>query len=124
VKGFTKSVSRAKERGRVGLFSYPVVPDRRHWICGCFVDFAPSGGTAQALGGQGDVKFYLLAVLFLVFDVELLFLYPWAIALKSPDGIPPAQSLPVLWVLLILLVTLGLAYLVALRKGVFEWRRK
>jgi NADH-quinone oxidoreductase subunit A len=71
-----------------------------------------------------DVKFYLLAVLFLVFDVELLFLYPWAIALKSPDGIPPAQSLPVLWVLLILLVTLGLAYLVALRKGVFEWRRK
>ena len=27
-----------------------------------------------------DVKFYLIAILFLVFDVELLFLYPWAVA--------------------------------------------
>jgi NADH-quinone oxidoreductase subunit A len=71
-----------------------------------------------------DIKFYLLAVLFLVFDVELLFLYPWAVSLNNPDGIPADYRLPVLWVLLILLVTLGLAYLVALKKGVFEWRRK
>jgi NADH-quinone oxidoreductase subunit A len=70
-----------------------------------------------------DIKFYLLAVLFLVFDVELLFLYPWAVALKNPDGIPAEYRIPVLWVLLVLLVTLGLAYLVALKKGIFEWRK-
>lgn len=71
-----------------------------------------------------DIKFYLLAVLFLVFDVELLFLYPWAVSLKNPDGIPADYHIPVLIVLMVLLVTLGLAYLVALKKGVFEWRRK
>ena len=70
------------------------------------------------------LKFYLMAILFLVFDVELLFLYPWAVALNNPDGIPDDYRFAVLWVMLILLVTLGLAYLVALKKGVFEWRRK
>ncbi len=71
-----------------------------------------------------DIKFYLMAILFLVFDVELLFLYPWAVALRSPDGVPEAYHVPVFIVLMLLLVTLVLAYLVAMRKGVFEWRRK
>ena len=38
---------------------------------------------------QFDVKFYLIAILFLVFDVELLFLYPWAVTAYS-DGSSPA----------------------------------
>src|SRR4051794_33540795 len=32
-----------------------------------------------------DVKYYLVAILFLVFDVELLFLYPWAVSAYQPD---------------------------------------
>lgn len=71
-----------------------------------------------------DVKFYLIAILFLVFDVELLFIYPWAVSLLAPDGVPQAFRPPVLAVLLVLMATLGLAYLVAYRKGVFDWRRK
>lgn len=71
-----------------------------------------------------DIKFYLIAILFLVFDVELIFLYPWAVSLLAPDGIPTSFRLPVLAVLLVLLATLGLAYVVAYRKGVFDWRRK
>ena len=71
-----------------------------------------------------DIKFYLIAILFLVFDVELLFLYPWAVALRNPDGVPDAYRVPVFLVLIVLLVTLALAYLVAMRKGVFEWRRR
>jgi NADH-quinone oxidoreductase subunit A len=39
-----------------------------------------------------DVRFYLLAIAFLVFDVELLFLYPWAVAAK-PAAIENAQLL-------------------------------
>src|SRR5688500_18443587 len=35
-----------------------------------------------------DVKFYLIAILFLVFDVELLFLYPWAVSAYEDTGIP------------------------------------
>ena len=37
---------------------------------------------------QFDVKFYLIAILFLVFDVELLFLYPWAVSAYGDGGIP------------------------------------
>jgi NADH-quinone oxidoreductase subunit A len=71
-----------------------------------------------------DVKFYLIAILFLVFDVEFLFVYPWAGSLLAPDGIPLAFRGSVLAVLLVLMATLALAYVVAYRKGVFDWRRK
>ena len=35
---------------------------------------------------QFDIKFYLIAILFLVFDVELLFLYPWAVIAYGEGG--------------------------------------
>src|SRR5580704_9387623 len=44
-----------------------------------------------------DVKFYLVAILFLVFDVELLFLYPWAVVAYQEEGIPPVLRGPVFW---------------------------
>lgn len=71
-----------------------------------------------------DIKFYLIAILFLVFDIELLFIYPWAVSLLAPDGVPQDFRPAVLAVLLVLIATLGLAYAVAYRKGVFDWRRK
>jgi NADH:ubiquinone oxidoreductase subunit 3 (subunit A) len=72
-----------------------------------------------------DVKFYLIAILFLVFDVELLFLYPWAVADNRPAaafGIPDAFQSAVFWEVLVFLFTLVLAYIYAWRKGVFQWR--
>jgi NADH-quinone oxidoreductase subunit A len=71
-----------------------------------------------------DIKFYLIAILFLVFDIELLFVYPWAVSLLAPDGVPDSFRPVVFGVLVVLLVTLALAYAVAYRKGVFDWRRK
>ncbi len=71
-----------------------------------------------------DIKFYLIAILFLVFDIELIFVYPWAVSLLAPDGVPEAFRPAVLVVLNVLLATLALAYAVAYRKGVFDWRRK
>jgi NADH:ubiquinone oxidoreductase subunit 3 (subunit A) len=77
------------------------------------------------------VKFYLIAILFLVFDVELLFLYPWAVAAYSRPGIegqalpaliPPAFKDFVFWEVIIFLATLAIAYVYAWRKGVFQWR--
>jgi NADH-quinone oxidoreductase subunit A len=38
------------------------------------------------------VDFHLLAIAFLVFDVELLFLYPWAVALRAPAALPAATA--------------------------------
>jgi NADH-quinone oxidoreductase subunit A len=70
-----------------------------------------------------DVKFYLVAILFLVFDVELLFLYPWAVsAYMDGGGVPLELRRPVFGVMLVFMATLAIAYVYAWRKGVFRWR--
>ncbi|MGL6096756.1 MAG: NADH-quinone oxidoreductase subunit A [Fimbriiglobus sp.] len=74
---------------------------------------------------QFDVKFYLIAILFLVFDVELLFLYPWAVTAYA-DGADPhwrtAFGRIVFLEILAFVFTLVVAYIYAWRKGVFQWR--
>jgi NADH-quinone oxidoreductase subunit A len=69
-----------------------------------------------------DVKFYIVAILFLVFDVELLFLYPWAVAAYNDAGIPAELRSTVFAVMLVFMATLVIAYVYAWRKGVFRWR--
>ena len=76
-----------------------------------------------------DVKFYLIAILFLVFDVELLFLYPWAAMYPwSGAADEPLSFLPselhtlVFWEVLVFLLTVVVAYVYAWRRGVFRWR--
>ena len=76
-----------------------------------------------------DVKFYLVAILFLVFDVELLFLYPWAVSAYLDDptgasqtGVPVELRGTVFGVMLVFMATLAIAYIYAWRKGVFKWR--
>jgi NADH-quinone oxidoreductase subunit A len=69
-----------------------------------------------------DVKFYVVAILFLVFDVELLFLYPWAVTAYTTTGIPKELSGTVFAVMLVFIATLVIAYVYAWRKGVFRWR--
>jgi NADH-quinone oxidoreductase subunit A len=69
-----------------------------------------------------DVKFYLVAILFLVFDVELLFLYPWAVSAYVDSGIPIELRGTVFAVMLVFMATLVIAYIYAWRKGVFRWR--
>jgi NADH-quinone oxidoreductase subunit A len=70
-----------------------------------------------------DVKFYLVAIMFLVFDVELLFLYPWAVIAYSDQlGLPAELSFPIFWSVLVFLGLLLLAYVYDWRKAVFRWR--
>ena len=95
-----------------------------------------------------DVRYYLVAIAFLLFDVELLFLYPWAVAQWSADdpalvasaaastpasgvpaavpafgmGIPPAVRDVVFVEILVFIAVLAAGYAYAWRKGVFEWR--
>jgi NADH-quinone oxidoreductase subunit A len=72
-----------------------------------------------------DVKFYLVAIMFLVFDVELLFLYPWAVVAYAPGtdgGYPAVLKGPVFWSVLIFIGLLLIAYIYDWRKGVFKWR--
>jgi NADH-quinone oxidoreductase subunit A len=69
-----------------------------------------------------DVKFYLIAILFLVFDVELLFLYPWAATYQEDSLIPAGLRNLVFWEVQAFLLTVVVAYVYAWRRGVFRWR--
>jgi NADH-quinone oxidoreductase subunit A len=69
-----------------------------------------------------DVRFYLVAILFLVFDVELLFLYPWAATWYESGDIPPGLRTGVFVEVLLFLGTVVVAYVYAWRRGVFRWR--
>ena len=70
-----------------------------------------------------DIKFYLIAILFLVFDVELLFLYPWAVAAYRQERLLPQEFRIIVFLeVLVFIATLALGYVYAWRKGVFRWR--
>jgi NADH-quinone oxidoreductase subunit A len=74
---------------------------------------------------QFDIKFYLIAILFLVFDVELLFLYPWAVIAYGEGGDPLWRGVfgnLVFVEILVFMATLVIAYVYAWKKGVFQWR--
>jgi len=74
-----------------------------------------------------DVRYYLVAIVFLLFDVELLFLYPWAVAHWSSTG-PGVAGIPsefrnlVFVEILVFIGVLAAAFAYAWKKGVFEWR--
>jgi NADH-quinone oxidoreductase subunit A len=63
---------------------------------------------------QFDVRFYLIAILFIVFDLEAAFLFPWAVSLKETGWTGWAAMIVFLAEL-----ALGLAY--AWKKGALEW---
>jgi NADH-quinone oxidoreductase subunit A len=62
------------------------------------------------------VSFYLLAMLFILFDIEVVFLYPVGAIMKSAD------SLFVLGELVTFVVLLGVAFVYVWRKGALDWR--
>lgn len=66
----------------------------------------PSGGFA--------IKFYLVALLFILFDVELTFLFPWAVVLKKLGTAAFVEM-----VIYLLVIVAGLFY--AIKKGALEW---
>ena len=63
---------------------------------------------------QFDVRFYLVAILFIVFDLEAAFLFPWAVSLAG-TGLAS-------WIaMMIFLAELGLGLAYAWKKGALEW---
>ncbi|MDX6201299.1 MAG: NADH-quinone oxidoreductase subunit [Frankiales bacterium] len=74
--------------------------------------------TAQAMGGgRFPVKYYLTAMLFIVFDIEIIFLYPWAVAFGQPNG----ASVFLLVEMVLFIVTVFVAYAYVWRRGGLEW---
>lgn len=67
-----------------------------------------------------NVRFYMMAVTFLLFDVEIIFLYPWAVSYSQLDPGSPEAKL-YLGRILFFLATSVIAYIYAWKKGVFKW---
>lgn len=70
-----------------------------------------------------NVRFYLVALFFIVFDVEVIFLYPWAVVFKQLYPVPRLGAL-VFWemILFLAILTVGLAYVWV--KGDLSWVKK
>ena len=67
-----------------------------------------------------NVRFYILAMTFLVFDVEIIFLYPWAVTFSKLE---PRSDESVLFLgrIMFFIATSVVAYVYAWKKGVFRW---
>ena len=67
-----------------------------------------------------NVRFYILAMTFLVFDVEIIFLYPWAVTFAK---LAPHSDEAALFLgrIMFFIATSIIAYVYAWRKGVFRW---
>jgi NADH-quinone oxidoreductase subunit A len=65
-------------------------------------------------GAQVPVKFSVVAMLFIIFDIEVAFLYPWAVVFRQ-------LGLPGLIAVVAFLVILAVGFLYAWRRGALEW---
>jgi len=73
-------------------------------------------GSAQP---RFSVKFYLVAMLFILFDIEIVFMYPWAVVFR--DFI--SQGNPVIfWSMLSFVGILTVGYVYAIKKGALDWK--
>jgi NADH-quinone oxidoreductase subunit A len=68
-----------------------------------------------------SVKFYLVAMLFILFDIEIVFMYPWAVVYR--DFIAKYNALPILGSMVGFVVILLVGFVYAVKKGALEWRR-
>jgi NADH-quinone oxidoreductase subunit A len=76
-----------------------------------------------------SVKFYLVAMLFILFDIEIVFMYPWAVVYRdfvSGPG-PVAQTFfqrtGIFWSMLSFVFILTVGYVYAIKKGALDWKK-
>ena len=68
-----------------------------------------------------SVKFYLVAMLFILFDIEAIFLLPWAVVFKTLIHTFPRSF--VFLEMMVFFAVLLVGYIYVLKKGAFEWNR-
>lgn len=66
-----------------------------------------------------SVKFYLVAMLFILFDIEVVFMYPWAIVYRE---MLKTNANLIFGAMFSFLGTLFIGYIYALKKGAFDWK--
>ena len=71
-----------------------------------------------------SVKFYLIAMLFILFDIEVIFLVPWAAVFKALAAQGPAMRWFVYLEMMVFIGLLLVGYIYVVKKGAFEWSEK
>ena len=66
-----------------------------------------------------SVKFYLVAMLFILFDLEIVFMYPWAVVYRESIK----QSGLIFWSMFSFISILMVGYVYAIKKGALDWKR-
>ncbi len=94
-------------RGKRNTYAQKIAP----YECGFDAFDSPQKNARR----QFDVQFYLVAILFIIFDLEIVFLFPWAISLKTIGW-------PGFWSMMIFLSILTIGFIYEWRKGALDWR--
>lgn len=63
---------------------------------------------------QFDVRYYLIAILFIIFDLEIAFFFPWAVALRDVGMVG-------FWAMMLFLAVLVVGFIYEWRKGALDW---
>lgn len=88
---------------------------------GGFKDVAYESGIEPVGGGwnQSHIRYYVFALLFLIFDVEAVFIFPWALQLDTFQAVGRGVFILVEMFIFVVILLVGLIY--AIRKGVLKW---
>jgi NADH-quinone oxidoreductase subunit A len=90
-------------------------------------DSAYECGMVPEAGPQArfSVKFYLVAMLFILFDIEIVFMYPWAVVYRQFVSVsaPFFQRTEIFWSMLSFVFILTVGYVYAIMKGALEWKK-
>lgn len=73
----------------------------------------------EAAAPRFSVKFYLVAMLFILFDIEVVFMYPWAVIYR--DFLAHKGTI-IFWSMAGFIAVLTTGYVYAIKKGAFDWR--
>lgn len=77
-----------------------------------------------------SVKFYIVAMIFVLFDIEVIFMYPWAIAFSQAQSLTHtfqdalASGLPLIVTMLVFVLVVEVGHIYAFKRGVFDWNKR
>ncbi|GAA1392399.1 NADH-quinone oxidoreductase subunit A [Luteococcus peritonei] len=92
------------------LFSPTRKNRAKHETYECGIDPTPQ---AQG-GGRFPVKYYVIAMLYIIFDIEIVFLYPWAVSFNQLGLFAVVE-------MLLFMLTIFIAYIYVYRRGGLDW---
>ena len=99
--------------GLLVLIAWMIRPDRRQ--AQKYISYESGVDPVGDLWSQSQIRYYIFALLFVIFDVEVVFLFPWSTQLEAFGAFG-------LWHMFFFIFVLLLSLIYAWRKGVFKWR--